>query len=105
MSQVIKTGLSCQFLYDLLGEYIINQKIYITNSLYKKLVTNHTLDIFLKNIEPFYYSSKKFYCTRVMTYIRFLTVLRQLCQYFKLSYTRKIIYYNSTYETTFLMFV
>lgn len=105
MNQVIKPGLSSQILYDFLGDYILNNKLFITTSLYKKLVTNNTYAIFLQKIEPFYYKSKQFYCTRDITYNRFLTILRQLCKNFKLAYTSKIMYYNAGYENTLLIFV
>jgi hypothetical protein len=105
MSQVIKPGLSIQVLYNLVGVYVSTNKLFVTNTLYKKLVANNTCAIFLQTITPFYHKSKQFYCTRTMTYKRWLTILRQLCQYFKLSYTSKIQYYNSTYETNLLIFV
>jgi len=105
MSQVIKYGLPIQYFYILLDEYILNKKIFITKNLYKKLVIDNTSTIFLQNIEPYYYASKKFYCTRDMTYNRFITVLRQICKYFNISYNSKILYYNSGYENTLLIFV
>ena len=105
MTQVIKPGLSNQVLFDLLGDYILNKTIFITNNLYKKLVIDNRSTLFLLKIEPHYYDSKKFYCTRPMTYNRFLTVVRQICKYFTISYYSKILYYNAAYENTLLIFV
>jgi hypothetical protein len=105
MTQIIKPGLSIQVLYDLLGVYIASNKLFVTNSLYKKVVSNNTNAIFVQTILPFYHKSKQFYCLRTMTYNRWLTILRQLCKYFKLPYTSTVRYHSSTYDMTLLILV
>ena len=105
MSQVIKPGLSIQVLYNLVGVYVSTNKLFVTKTLYKKVVVNNTCAIFLQTITPFYHKSKQFYCLRTMTYKRWLTILRQLCKYFKLPYTSTVRYHSSMYDTTLLILV
>jgi len=105
MSQVIKSGLSIQVLYGWLDISNLNKYILVTNNLYKKRKVDINFGILLEKITLFYHKSKQFYCSRTMTYKRWLTIVRQLCKYFELSYTSKIRYYNATYETTLCIVV
>lgn len=105
MGQIIKPGLSIQVLYDWLDISNLNKYILVTNNLYKKRKVDSNFYLLLEKISMFYHKSKQFYCSRIMTYTRWLTIVRQLCKYFELSYTSKIRYYNSTYETTLCIVV
>ena len=49
MSQVIKPGLSIQVLYNLVGVYVSTNKLFVTNTLYKKIVVIYYLPYIRKN--------------------------------------------------------
>ena len=58
---------------------------------------NHIQSFYDKLLE-YYHVSKQYYVTRKMTYKSFITVLRQLCKYFGLTYSSQIKYIKSNYE-------
>lgn len=100
-SQIFKDVVPSELLFGLL-EYIYAFKTaeyyIINNSSFKKAQFKNILNDFLKMIEPYYHTSKLFYITREMTYVRFLTIIRQLCKCCCIKYTNKINYINSTYD-------
>ena len=53
-----------------------------------------------------YHKSKQFYLTRNMNYKNFVTIIRQVCNYFKyyLIYTSKIVYSNSKYNINYVIY-
>ena len=51
-----------------------------------------------------YYTSKKFYLTREMTYSYFLTIIRQLCKVCNILFTYKIKYISSKYMIEYYIY-
>ena len=71
-------------------------------SSYNKGKLTNVISIFLEKCKPYYYSSKKHYVERQMTYNRFTTVLRQLCNAIHIPYSTTITYTNnSDYVTVY----
>jgi hypothetical protein len=80
---------------------IINDYYVINPIAYKKAVFHGTLSQFLDKVKPYYHQSKQYYVTRKMTYTRFLTIIRQICNQHNLPFASKVQYKNSTYEIVY----
>jgi len=80
-------------------------KYTFTKTHYKKCVFNKTVDPFLLLIKPYYFSAKEYFVTRRMTYLHFLTVLRQLCGHQLGTYLTDMQYDKSSYEIVYHYFL
>ena len=100
MSQIIKKPFDIEILYKFLKNNCeIEKKYFIFSKIaFKKAKLTENVKPFIESLKPFYYKSKLKYLNRTMDYKNFITVLRQLCNYFKLPYTSKILYQKSKYE-------
>ena len=56
---------------------------------------NELLDSFLSEIRPYYYISKRTYVDEPVTYRRFLTIIRQICNYNNIPYRSGLKYEHS----------
>lgn len=104
MSQIFKSKFPKQMFIDFLNktQQIQEYNLYFyvfTFEMYKKLQYNQTLTEFLNSCKPYYHQSKMFYINREMSYVRFLTILRQLCHNTEMKYKTGIKYEKSTYKT------
>lgn len=102
-NQIFKTIIEPTILWEFLktnaeeyDEYYIFSK-----SLYKKALFINSILPFTQLLTDYYYESKKYYTTRKMDYIKFITVLRQLCNSIDIKYTTQLVYNNSTYEIVY----
>ena len=91
------------FLKENGGEPVDDYFIF-SKTLYKKAVFRGTIAAFIKEIEPYYYESKKHYVNRKMDYNKFITVIRQICNCNAITYTKKMVYNNSTYEIEYYIY-
>lgn len=81
-----------------------NNDYYIISPIvYKQAVFHNLLSQLLDDIRPYYYQSKQYYVTRKMTYTRFLTIIRQICNQHNIPFASKIQYRNSTYEIIYFI--
>jgi hypothetical protein len=74
-------------------------------SLYKKAVFRNTIQPFIQSLEGYYYDSKKHYIQRKMDYIKFITIIRQLCNSISVKYDTQLVYNKSTYEIVYSIFM
>lgn len=79
------------------------QDQYIYNILiFKKLIYNEKIPLFLKNLEEYYYKNKHFYLNRrPISYNTFNTILRQIMKKNKIDYEKKVKYINSKYSVEY----
>ena len=84
---------------------IAKTKYTFTKTHYKKCVFNKTVNSFLLLIKPYYFSAKEYFVTRRMTYLHFLTVLRQLCGHQGGTYMTDMQYDKSSYEIVYHYFL
>ena len=70
----------------------------ITNDSYKKGIFNNSIPIFITECIPYYYISKRKYLERKINYNSFITVIRQICNFNKITYTSQIKYDKSNYN-------
>jgi hypothetical protein len=60
-----------------------------------KYSDNELLNSFLEEIRPYYYLSKRTYIDEPVTYRRFLTIIRQICNYNNIPYRSTLKYEHS----------
>lgn len=72
---------------------------------YKKICFLNKLQPFLDVLTSHYHISKQYYATRPMNYVRFLTIIRQLCKHFNILYTPVKKNLRSTYEISYFIYI
>lgn len=99
-SQIFKNQVPNILLFELLDKICQkNERHYILNSIaFKKGMYNEDIQRFLKECIPFYHISKRKYLERTINYTNFITVVRQICNYNKITYTSQIKYDKSDYD-------
>jgi hypothetical protein len=99
-SQIFKTQIPNQLLLNLLEENAVkSDKCYVVNNnVYKKGIFNESIPKFITECRQYYFLSKRKYLDRKLTYNSFITILRQICNFNKITYTSKIKYDKSVYD-------
>jgi hypothetical protein len=99
-SQIFKNNVPNDILFKILEDIAVKTDKYyiINNNSYKKGIFNETIPTFLEECKSYYHISKRKYLERKSTYNSFITVLRQICNYNKITYTSQIKYDRSKYD-------
>ena len=99
-SQIFKNKIPNEELIKLLEDIAVKtDKTYIINNIaYKKGIFNNTIPRFLEVCKPYYHISKRIYLERKLNYNAFITILRQICNFNKITYTSQIKYDKSQYD-------
>ena len=105
-SQIFKNKIPNEELLNLLEEITIKtDKCYIINNIaYKKGIFNDTIQRFLEKCKPYYHISKRIYLERKLNYNTFITILRQICNFNKITYTSQIKYDKSQYDIIYYIY-
>jgi len=105
-TQIFKKNIPDNLIFDLLNIICIkNDKHFVFNSnSFKKGVFMNLLQPFFEELKQYYHNSKKKYVERKITYNSFATVLRQICNFNKITYTSQIKYDKSTYDIVYIIF-
>ena len=105
-SQIFKNKIPNDELIHLLEEIAIKtDKCYIMNNIaYKKGVFNNAIPRFLEECKPYYHISKRIYLERKLNYNTFITILRQICNFNKITYTSQIKYDKSQYDIIYYIY-
>jgi len=106
-SQIFKKKIPTELLFNLLDDICLkNEKHYTFNlNAFKKGTFNEKIALFLKECEDYYHLSKKKYLEKKLCYNSFATVLRQICNHNKITYTSQIKYDKSSYEITYYIYI
>ena len=105
-TQIFKKDIPNDLLFNLLeGICMKNDKHYILNGeSFKKGVFNDSIQQFFELCKPYYHNSKKKYIEKKLTYNSFVTVVRQICNYNKLTYVSQIKYTKSSYDIVYIIY-
>ena len=105
-SQIFKQATPNTLLFEFLENTSIKtEKKYIFNkSSFKKGMLDNIIDNFINDCKPYYFSSKQKYLDRKITYNSLTTILRQICNFNKITYTSQIKYDKSSYEIEYYIF-
>jgi hypothetical protein len=105
-AQIFKNHVPNKLLFDLLDLICVkNEKYYLFNNIsFKKGLFNDEITNFFISCKPYYHISKQKYLERKLDYNSFTTVLRQICNYNKITYTSQIKYDKSTYDIFYYIY-
>jgi hypothetical protein len=105
-TQIFKKKIPNEVLFTLLDSICLkNEKHYTLNiEAFKKGVFKELVQNFINNCTPFYHLSKRKYLEKKLTYNSFTTILRQICNFNKITYTSQIIYDKSTYGIVYYIY-
>ena len=102
-SQIFKNNIPNEMLFNLLDKLCLKEDSSYTFNIvaFKKGVYNEDIQQFIVECTPYYYLSKRKYLERKLTYNSFITILRQICKYNKITYTTEIKYDKSLYDIVY----
>ena len=105
-TQIFKNTIPNDMLFNLLDEICLkNEKHYTFNGeAFKRGVYKELIQEFITQCVPFYYLSKRKYLEKPLTFNSFATILRQICNFNKISYTSQIKYDKSTYGIEYYIY-
>jgi hypothetical protein len=105
-SQIFKNKIPNEELIQLLEDIAVKtDKCYIINNIaYKKGIFNDSIHRFLEKCKPYYHISKRLYLERKLNYNAFITILRQICNFNKITYTSQIKYDKSQYDIIYYIY-
>ena len=105
-SQIFKNHIPNDILIKLLDDIAVKtEKCYVLNNdSYKKGKFNDTINNFINECKPYYHLSKRKYLERNITYNSFITIIRQICKFNKITYTSQIKYDKSTYDIMYYIY-
>jgi hypothetical protein len=105
-TQIFKKDIPNELLFNLLESICMkNEKHYVLNNeSFKKGIYNESIINFIELCKPYYHNSKKKYLEKKMTYNSFITIVRQICNYNKLTYTSQIKYNKSSYDIIYIIY-
>ena len=105
--QIFKKYVPNEMLFNLLNSICMkNEKHYILNiNSFKKGIFNESIKYFVENCKIYYHNSKQKYLERKLTYNSFTTIIRQICNCNKITYTSQIKYDKSTYDIIYYIYI
>lgn len=105
-TQIFKKDFPISLLFNLLDSICTkNDKHYLLNSeSFKKGTFNGIIEKFIETCVPYYHNSKKQYLERNLTYNTFTTIVRQICNFNKLTYASQIKYSKSKYDIVYIIY-
>ena len=105
-SQIFKNKIPNEELIKLLEDIAVKtDKTYVINNIaYKKGIFNNSIHRFLEACKPYYHISKRVYLERKLNYNAFITILRQICNFNKITYTSQIKYDKSQYDIIYYIY-
>ena len=105
-TQIFKNKIPNEILFELLDIICLkNEKHYIFNvDSFKKGVFKEEIQKFIEKCTPYYHISKRKYLEKKLTYNSFTTILRQICNFNKITYTSQIKYDKSTYDIVYYIY-
>ena len=106
-TQIFKKKIPNELFFNLLDKICLkNEKHYVINiNSFKKGVYNESIQQFLNDCKQYYYTSKQKYLERKLTYNTFTTIIRQICNFNKITYTSQIKYDKSTYDIVYYVYI
>lgn len=105
-TQIFKKNVPNDLIFNLLDSICMkNEKHYTLNTeSFKKGIFKESIQTFISNCNEYYHLSKKKYLERKLTYNSFTTILRQICNFNKITYTSQIKYDKSKYDIIYYIY-
>ena len=104
--QIFKNNIPREFLFELLDEICLKNEKHYTLDIdsFKKGVFKEIIQKFFEKCRQYYHLSKRKYLDKKLTYNSFTTVLRQICNFNKITYTSQIKYDKSEYDSVYYIY-
>ena len=105
-TQIFKNKIPNDIFFNFLNSICVkNEKYYLlNNAAFKKGLLNDEYSTFFEICKPYYHVSKQKYLERKDTYKKLTTIIRQICNYNKITYTSLIKYEKSTYDIVYYIY-
>ena len=105
-TQIFKNNVPNELLFNLLDSVCLkNEKHYTFNGeSFKRGIYKELIQKFIGECVPYYYLSKRKYLEKKLTFNSFATILRQISNFNKISYTSQIKYDTSTYGIEYYIY-
>jgi hypothetical protein len=105
-NQTFKNQIPTELLFEVLDNTCSKTDKYyiINNDSYKKGLFTNAISEFFEKCKPYYHLSKQKYLERKLAYNTFTTVLRQICNFNKITYTSQIKYDKSNYNIIYYVY-
>jgi hypothetical protein len=105
-TQIFKKNIPNEIIFELLDVICLKNEKYFTINInsFKKGIYTDIIQNFIETCKPYYHISKRKYLERKITYNSFTTILRQICNFNKITYTSKINYDKSTYNIVYYIY-
>jgi len=105
-SQIFKNEYPIQALFNFLELYSDKKHnyYYFTKTNFKKAIYEEAVLPYCQSLKEYYYLSKHKYLDKKQTYRSFITIIRQICKCYQLSFTSKIKYDKSNYEIVYYIY-
>jgi hypothetical protein len=106
-TQIFKNKIPNEVFFNFLNNICVkNDKYYLlNNAAFKKGVINDVYAQFFEICKPYYHVSKQKYLEGKNTYKKLTTIIRQICNYNKITYTSLIKYEKSTYDIVYYIYI
>jgi hypothetical protein len=105
-TQIFKNQIPNNVLFDLLDKICLKNEKHFTFNIesFKKGIYNEEIQKFLTICVPYYHLSKRKYLEKKLTQKTFITVLIQICNFNKITYTSQIKYDKSSYDIVYYIY-
>lgn len=105
-SQIFKHNIPSSLLFEVLNKICMKNEKHFTFNIeaFKKGVYNEDIQKFIEACKPYYFLSKHKYLDKKLTYTTFTTIMRQICNHNKITYTSQIIYNKSNYNIVYYIY-
>ena len=106
-TQIFKNKIPTEILFELLDKICVKTKdYYLVNTIsFKKGIYNNYIKDFFETCREYYHISKRKYIDKQLTYNSFMTVVRQICNFNKITYKNEIKYDRSTYDINYYVYL
>jgi len=106
-TQIFKNKIPNEIFFQFLESICFKTEKYylLNNAAFKKGLLNDISTHFFEKCKPYYHNSKQKYLECKDTYKKLTTVLRQICNYNKITYTSQIKYEKSTYDIVYYIYI
>jgi hypothetical protein len=105
-NQIFKKKIPNELFFDLLESICMkNEKHYTyNNNSFKKGVFNKKIEEHISKFLEYYHISKRKYLEKKISFNTLATIIRQICNYNKITYTSQIKYDKSSYEIVYYIY-
>jgi hypothetical protein len=105
-TQIFKQNVPNEIFLELLDSICSkNEKYYVfNNNSFKKGIYTEVIQKFIETCNPYYHIAKRKYLERKLNIKSFTTILRQICNFNKITYTSQLKYDKSNYEIVYYIF-